>query len=859
MTTPDVIDPTAKRTRDSDIVVADIRSLLTQAVIGARQRLAEAEDDYRRVQDELELVRSSAGRRWLLRLRGRAVALAALVAFPWHALQAVPVLFSNVTARWRRLETLALLRYRSIPVRHLPPIAQETTHTASIDAIRWIGPTVVAGRSLHALFCHPDSSVTVRVAEASGATLVAWAALMPAMWPANPDGVEFVLTARCEDGSWRGEVRRHVHPRLRIGDRRWRRLRLPLPRTLTAPVVVTLATRLRPGASPDSAWAIWGEPTLRWPRGLLDLGRLARTTLRQLGVRGTLAKLQDQAGHDEERARFRRWLELNTPSADRLREMEAEARAFAYQPLVSIITPVFNTEPRWLTACVESVRRQVYPNWELCLADDASTSAATVRTLERYKADPRIKIVRLERNQHICGASNAALAQASGEFVAMLDHDDELPPEALFEVVKHLNANPDVDFVYSDEDKLEANRTRSDPYFKPDWSPDLFRTFNYTNHFMVLRRSVVAEVGGFRVGFEGSQDYDLVLRIVERTGKIAHIPKILYHWRKIAGSAAAETQAKPWAIEAGRRALADHLRRRGIEGDVGPGLLPGLFRVRYAISGNPLVTIIVTTDDRTREINGREVRLLTNCLRSVVQKTHGANYEILVVDNGRLSDESAAFLSKVPHRRASFLYSGPFNFARKLRFAVGHARGEHLVLFNDDLEVMTSEWLSAMLEFSQQKEVGAVGAKLFFPDGRLQHIGLVLGVAGVAAHAFHMAPGSTPGYAGSAHTIRNCSCVTAACLMTRREVFEEVGGFDEKFPLDFGDVDYCLRLRRAGYRIVYTPYAQLYHLESGSLGRHEQSRSDLDEMRRIWGRAVEDDPYYNLNLTRDFSDHRIGV
>jgi len=340
---------------------------------------------------------------------------------------------------------------------------------------------------------------------------------------------------------------------------------------------------------------------------------------------------------------------------------------------------------------------------------------------------------------------------------------------------------------------------------------------------------------------------------------VAHIPKILYHWRKIPGSAAAETEAKPWALQAGRRALAEHLQRRGIEAEVGPGLLPGLFRARYAIRGTPLVTILVTTDDRTREINGREVRLLPNCLRSVVQKTHGPNYEILVVDNGQLSDESAAFLSRVPHRRASFLYSGSFNFAQKLRFAVQHARGEHLVLFNDDLEVMSSEWLGAMLEFSQDKEVGAVGAKLFFPDGRLQHMGLVLGVCGVAAHAFHMAPGSTPGYAGSACSIRNVSCVTAACLMTRREVFEEVGGFNDQFPLDFSDVDYCLRLRRAGYRIVYTPYAQLYHLESGSLGRHEQSRADLDEMRRLWGLAVEVDPYYNPHLTRDFSDHRIGV
>jgi GT2 family glycosyltransferase len=275
--------------------------------------------------------------------------------------------------------------------------------------------------------------------------------------------------------------------------------------------------------------------------------------------------------------------------------------------------------------------------------------------------------------------------------------------------------------------------------------------------------------------------------------------------------------------------------------------------------GTPLVTIVVTTDDRTRDVNGREMRLLTNCLHSVVQKTAYPNYEVLVIDNGRLSDESACFLSTVPHRRVSYAYNGAFNFAHKLNFSVRHARGEHLVIFNDDLEVISSEWMSAMLEFSQQPEIGAVGAKLLFPDGRLQHIGMVLGVCGVAAHAFHTAPGSSSGYAGGAHVIRNYSSVTGACMMTRRAVFDEVGGFNERLAIDFNDVDYCLRLRHAGYRIVYTPYAKLYHLESGSHGGREQARTEKDEMCRTWSEVIERDPYYNPNLTRDFPDHRIGM
>jgi GT2 family glycosyltransferase len=376
---------------------------------------------------------------------------------------------------------------------------------------------------------------------------------------------------------------------------------------------------------------------------------------------------------------------------------------------------------------------------------------------------------------------------------------------------------------------------------------------------MVYRRSLAEAVGGFRVGYEGAQDYDLALRAIEHTDRIHHIASVLYHWRKIPGSAAAEVEAKPYALANARRALEEHLQRTAASADVVPGLAPGLFRAKYRLAEQPLVTLLVPTDDRTRDVNGRQVRLLTNALRSVVQKTAYANYEILVVDNGRLSDESRAFLDGVPHRRVSYSYDGPFNFAHKLNFSVGHARGRQLLFFNDDLEVIASEWLTAMLEYAQQPAIGAVGPKLLFPDGRLQHIGAVLGVCGVAAHAFHMHPGWSTGYAGSAIVARNYSAVSGACMMTRREVYDAVGGWNERLAIDFNDLDYCLRLRRAGFRIVYTPYAQLFHLESGSHGPRTQNPAELEEMRRTWSDALERDPYYNPHLTRDFPDYRLRL
>jgi glycosyltransferase involved in cell wall biosynthesis len=391
----------------------------------------------------------------------------------------------------------------------------------------------------------------------------------------------------------------------------------------------------------------------------------------------------------------------------------------------------------------------------------------------------------------------------------------------------------------------------------------------YTCHFMVARRDLVAAVGGFRAGYEGAQDYDLVLRMLDRLGEpttaIHHIPRILYHWRKLPESTASAGAAKPWAIDAGRRALDDYVRRHDLDAEVQPGGATGLYRIRRAIRGRPLVSIVIPTSGKPTRRDGRTLDMLAQAIRSIVQGTSYDNYELIIVLSGvpggdhRLAESSLRALEGTRHQIVPCERVGLFNFAASINAGAGAARGDHLLLLNDDIEVIMPEWLSAMLELSQEAAIGAVGPKLLYPDGRLQHIGIVLGVAGVAAHPFHQHPGVSPGYAGSAMIVRNYSAVTGACLMTRRELFETIGRFDERFPSDFNDIDYCLRLRQAGYRIVYTPWAQLYHHESASFGIRRQDYAALAEMRRRWGALIDNDPFYNPNLTRDFPDYRLDA
>lgn len=596
----------------------------------------------------------------------------------------------------------------------------------------------------------------------------------------------------------------------------------------------------------------------RTPREIVRTLRVALHRLHHEGLGALIQQVRDAPNPEEQARAYAQWVERNTPGAEDLARLAAEAAALPWRPLISVITPVYNTDAQYLRACIESVRAQVYPEWELCLCDDASRRDDTKAVLREYESEPRIKVRYLERNGGISLATNAALELASGEFIAMLDHDDELPPDTLFRVAQHLNAHPDADMMYSDEDKLDASGNRCDPYFKPGWSPEHFLTCMYTCHLMVVRRSALDAAGRFRAGYEGAQDYDLVLRLMHLTDRIHHVPRILYHWRKLPGSTASAGMAKPWAQDAGKLAVEDYVRRMGLEADVLPGGATGLFRVRRRIRGRPLVSIVVPTAGRLRSVDGKTIDLLAAGIRSVITKTSYDHYEfVIAADEAGVLPSTLEALDGSTHTVLALRAAGPFNFSRKVNTAVAAARGEHVVLFNDDLQVIEPEWMTAMLEYSQDRGIGAVGAKLLYPDGRLQHVGMVLGVAGIAAHAFHQHPGTSTGYSSSAVCVRNYSAVTAACLMSRRDVFDRVGGFDEHFPVDFNDVDYCLRIRNAGYRIVFTPYARLYHYESASFGPRTQDAAGADEMRRRWGAVIDEDPYYNPNLTREFPDYRI--
>jgi glycosyltransferase involved in cell wall biosynthesis len=551
---------------------------------------------------------------------------------------------------------------------------------------------------------------------------------------------------------------------------------------------------------------------------------------------------------------YRRWVSLHDTisDADRL-AIRADIESFESRPLISIVMPVFNPPARFLRAALISVRDQLYPHWELCIADDASTLPHVARILAEYAAlDPRIRLLRRPRNGGISAASNSALALATGEFVALLDHDDVLPVHALYLVAREIIRHPAADLIYSDEDKLDRRGRRFDPYFKSDWNPDLFLAQNMISHLGVYRTALVRAVGGFRSEFDGSQDYDLALRIVERTDaeRIRHIPHILYHWRAITGSAARSPAAKPHARLAARKAVAAHLERRGIRAkvDFAPG--PSFQEIRYPLTAEPFVTVIIPTRDHSD--------LLARCLAGLLDATDYRNFEVLIVDNLSAEPETAALYRKIAaDRRVRVLrYTQPFNFSLINNWAAQQAGGEILLFLNNDTEVIRGDWLRHLVANAVRPQVGAVGAKLLYPEGRVQHGGIILGMGGVAGHFHLRRRAEDPGYFGRALLQQNLSAVTAACLAMRRRIFEEVGGFDDtNLPVAFNDVDLCLRLRERGYLIVWTPLALLYHRESASRpfdllpDQRQRFQREIAYMRRRWGTVLDRDPYFNPNLS----------
>ena len=545
---------------------------------------------------------------------------------------------------------------------------------------------------------------------------------------------------------------------------------------------------------------------------------------------------------------YQEWLEKRRPSEQDLLAARDEARAFAYRPLISIITPVFNTPALWLDKAVESVLRQVYENWELVLIDDGSTHPETVELVATIALrDSRIVVVKRETTGGISAASNSGLERARGEWVSLLDHDDVLEPDALFEVVKYLQSNPDIDLIFSDEDKITEEGLAA-PQFKPDWSPDFLLSYNYLCHFTTIRREIVERAGRFRPEFDGAQDYDLFLRVSELTTRFHHLPRILYHWRRSETSTSDNIRRKPQALEAGRRAVENHLLRRGERGHVTVDWQTHAYWVKRELRETRRISIIIATRDR--------IDLLSRCIASITSKTSYPNYEIIVVDNESKSEEAREYFRNFEHRLLQF--HGPFNFSALNNLAVEQTDAPWLLFLNNDVEVIESEWLTVMAEHVQRPEVGAVGARLLYPNDTVQHAGVVLGVGGIADHAFRHFPADAPGVSRQLQVTRNYSSVTGACLLTRREVFEEIGGFDEEqLPVTFNDVDLCLKMRRAGYLIVYTPFAKLYHHESASRRRSVEAL-ETEVIRERWPEYLERDPYYNPNLSRERADFSLG-
>ena len=550
------------------------------------------------------------------------------------------------------------------------------------------------------------------------------------------------------------------------------------------------------------------------------------------------------AGESKTAPSYHQWFLAQRPTPEAWDAMRREAASLAEKPLVSILTPVFDTPLAMLSEAVESVRAQVYENWELILLDNASTDARIPPALAAWCGkDPRIKATRLAQNSGIAAASNAALALARGEFVGLLDHDDLLEPDALLAAVQALAKNPGADLVYSDEDKIDETGLFQKPFFKPDWSPDALLSNNYLCHFTVIRRALLEEIGGFRAGFDGAQDYDLFLRATERARAILHVPRVLYHWRISGHSTSSDAAQKPEAIDAGARALSEALARRGIRGRVEPTGKGARYRVRRELAKPEKIAILIPTKDRAD--------LLARCLESITALTDYPDFEIVVIDNDSEQPETARYFKNLPPRARVLRYPGPFNFSALNNFAVRQTSAPWLLFLNNDTEILHADWLTNMAEHAQRPEVGAVGAKLLFPDGTVQHAGVVLAEKNLATHAFLGAPGDSFENGGQLQMARNYSAVTAACLLMRREVFGQVGGFDEKaLAVAYNDVDLCLRLRAAGFQIVYTPFAQVRHHESVSRGYGRANPLESRLMRERWAGVIAHDPFHNENLAR---------
>lgn len=574
--------------------------------------------------------------------------------------------------------------------------------------------------------------------------------------------------------------------------------------------------------------------------------------LKKNGLRATVYRVLKGAGPMPVDKRKLKKIAKDCYISAQRREQEENAQ-FPKDIKFSVLVPLYNTPEKFLKEMIESVEAQTYKNWELCLADGSDSEHSFVGEICKKYADKdeRIKYEKLEKNLGISENTNACIRMATGEYIALFDHDDLLHPSALYEVMRAI-CEHGADFIYTDENTFsEEARDAYNPHFKPDFSPDTLRSYNYICHLSVFSRELLDSVGYFRSEYDGSQDYDLILRLTEKAKKVFHIRKILYYWRAHKNSVAQDVGAKPYTVTAAKKALAAHLERCGLKGEVLDSSVPTTYHIKYEIDGNPLISIIIPNKDHTDDL---EV-----CLKSLYEKSSYKNFEVIIVENNSTEKETFEYYEVLSQKHSNIkivTWEGNFNYSAINNFGVNYAKGEYILLLNNDVEIINGSCLEEMLMFAQRKDVGAVGAKLYYSDDTVQHAGVILGLGGTAGHAHKHFNRTHPGYMARASIAQNLSACTAACLMMRRDVFDEVGGLDESFEVAFNDVDLCMKIRKKGYLIVFTPYAELYHYESKSRGNDstpeklERFRGEIDRFKSKWQKQLDDgDPYYNPNLT----------
>ena len=595
-------------------------------------------------------------------------------------------------------------------------------------------------------------------------------------------------------------------------------------------------------------------------RHYLVLVKQTFQTLKNNGLKETIAKIKqyDKKGQENNTIAYKKWIELNEPTKEELQKQSHTN--FTIQPKISIVVPLYNTKIEYLNEIIQNMKAQTYSNWELCLADGSEIKQPEIEELT--KLDERIQYRYLNQNLGIAKNTNAAIELATGEYIGLLDHDDLLAEFAIYEVVKCINEHPEAKFIYSDEDKFsDSIEDRYSPHFKPDFAIDTLRSLNYICHFAVIKTALIKEIDGFHEGYDGAQDYDLFLRITEHTDKIVHIPKILYHWRVHPGSTAAAVtgDAKPYAYEAGIKALENHLQRMHLQGTVEHGKYLGTYKITYAIKSMDKISILIPNKDHKKD--------LKLCIDSILRLTTYPNYEIVVIENNSQKNETFEYYKKIEeHDKIKIIYypEKEFNYSKIINYAVKRVDGTYILQLNNDTELLTPDWLEQFVGLAQRQDVGIVGAKLYYPDKTIQHAGIIIGINGTAGHILRNLQQHKKAYFFRESIIQNFSAVTGACLFSKKEIYEEVGYMNEKYKVALNDVDFCLKVRKKCYQVVWTPYIELNHFESKSRGYEttkEQTKryqNEINLFKTDWNNLLKKgDPFFNINFRTDVENYRI--